>query len=1152
MSGRCFCPTLGALAVLSLLCIARSSGATDPPATATTVQEVSIAADDPVLEGHGPARTLTWTADVGCDVVICAASTELDPFLRVEGGPIPAPAEDDDGGCGTTAFVPRPVGPGESIVITVAGKPGEHGNVRLSITPYPWLPSEHHAAIVSAQRDLDAAKAADAVRDFAGARRRLEAAFAAFETIPRCDELTLMQELVQAGQLAAHLGDHERAVAAFERAWVTIERALPPDHRFRARIRRMFAPSAYHVGRAEDAAQALRDAESILRRCITRDEVALYFDLYLLALVWSEIHGNEEVVRLCLEVHETFVRELGADHRDAIAALADAALHIGKGPTKDRELVERVLAAFERTLPADDPDIQKARTQLARSVTYSGDYERARQLLELVLEAFSRRPPDDEGELADVLSTLADLSGTLGDDQREIELLERQVDTLARILPAGHPRLMIARGALLTERARDGDASASLPELESLVSAFERTVPPDDPDLQELRLSLATVMLIHGKAEGVIETLERAIAVVRRRNGPDSVDVLRFEAPLAAALRDAGRIEESLAMLARIESRMRDEFSEDLPGLDGIRQNIALSNAAAARPGDARREAARGLAIVASRVERLTPGFGAEAEPAARRMMQSFLSLFLAYQDPEQDAAAARREELEAVLRHRGFVERQTLLTHLRRVAVREDEVAAATDAAATAARARFAEAFVAGRPVDEVRRHREAMEVAESALWRRVAGDVDSTPVDVRAVAADLEPNEVAVCTVSASASGRRHDATAVAFVLAASGEIVRVDLGPSEPIMDACFAFRDALAAEATDELRDVVPFGVEAPESRDRESERAVQRTSEAVGALLAPLVEALPPGTRTLRVAPHEGFAAIPWDAIRSERERFLCDRFRVRYVENLSPAPAVETGARGPPVLVLVSGVDYDHATPPDGDAGSAMESLRTQRGRFDSLPETVTESTSIRARFERRFPAGAVDSLAGALATRHRFEEAAPTARYLHVATHGIWRDPIGGGGSRSFGQTIASIYPSLLSGLAFAGANTTDERSVLTALELSALDLSRCELAVLSACHSNVGLRPDGAAVAGLNRALLIAGARTTITSLFAVRDNASALFFETFYDALWTAGRSAEDAFGEARAALRRREFPTSAWAAFVLYGHGTWAPSPAAEGR
>ena len=97
-------------------------------------------------------------------------------------------------------------------------------------------------------------------------------------------------------------------------------------------------------------------------------------------------------------------------------------------------------------------------------------------------------------------------------------------------------------------------------------------------------------------------------------------------------------------------------------------------------------------------------------------------------------------------------------------------------------------------------------------------------------------------------------------------------------------------------------------------------------------------------------------------------------------------------------------------------------------------------------------------------------------------------------------------------SGLILSGANNTlqgdsDDNTyndgILTAYEISHLDLSKCKLAVLSACETGLGdIVNDG--VIGLQRGFKKAGVSTLLMSLWEVDDNTTYLLMTSFYKAV------------------------------------------------
>ena len=169
----------------------------------------------------------------------------------------------------------------------------------------------------------------------------------------------------------------------------------------------------------------------------------------------------------------------------------------------------------------------------------------------------------------------------------------------------------------------------------------------------------------------------------------------------------------------------------------------------------------------------------------------------------------------------------------------------------------------------------------------------------------------------------------------------------------------------------------------------------------------------------------------------------------------------------------------------------------------------------------------------------------------LHLATHGyFFADPEQETPNNFISETEktniykASDDPMLRSGLVFAGVNkywsktvenTSTDDGILTASEISNLDLSACELVILSACETGLGEVKGSEGVFGLQRAFKMAGVKNIIMSLWKVPDAQTAELFDVFYTECFS-GKTIHEAFQTAQAKMKAKYSPYY-WAGFVL---------------
>ena len=260
-----------------------------------------------------------------------------------------------------------------------------------------------------------------------------------------------------------------------------------------------------------------------------------------------------------------------------------------------------------------------------------------------------------------------------------------------------------------------------------------------------------------------------------------------------------------------------------------------------------------------------------------------------------------------------------------------------------------------------------------------------------------------------------------------------------------------------------------------------------------ALLGPLLPTLEEAT-TLIISPDGPLHSLPFAAIMNQEGAYLAETYTLRYVTNSRDLIHLSTPAfpaRSPPMVLADAQFD--------SETNLKAVAQNTIRGHWSNslaksmapLPGTRIEAQQVakRLKLSRRL-------FLGEAATETRLRTA-KGPRILHIATHGFFLPD-------SHGKT-----PMLRAGLALAGYNhrqksSHDNDGLLTALDISGLDLYGTELVVLSACETGLGQVSGGEGLYGLKRALFLSGSRSQVLSLWKVDDIATQAMMNSFYEQL------------------------------------------------
>ncbi|MGH9641385.1 MAG: CHAT domain-containing protein, partial [Terriglobales bacterium] len=243
-------------------------------------------------------------------------------------------------------------------------------------------------------------------------------------------------------------------------------------------------------------------------------------------------------------------------------------------------------------------------------------------------------------------------------------------------------------------------------------------------------------------------------------------------------------------------------------------------------------------------------------------------------------------------------------------------------------------------------------------------------------------------------------------------------------------------------------------------------------------------------RHLVVAPYGILHQLPFHALFDGRQ-YLIDEFTVSYAPSASVYALCQqrsagTTSRSSGRGALVLGIP-DPAVP---FVAEEVEAVAT------SLPGS--------------------EVLLGEEATVERLREHGPSSRFIHIATHGHFRQDNPMFSGIKLGDSYLSLYD-------------------LYQLKLPA------ELIALSGCSTGLNVVAAGDELLGLARGLIHAGAETSMLTLWDVQDQSSAQLMKLFYSNLAGGADNKAAALQRAMRELKSERPHPYHWAPFVLMGKG-----------
>lgn len=395
------------------------------------------------------------------------------------------------------------------------------------------------------------------------------------------------------------------------------------------------------------------------------------------------------------------------------------------------------------------------------------------------------------------------------------------------------------------------------------------------------------------------------------------------------------------------------------------------------------------------------------------------------------------------------------------------------------------------------------------------------------------------------------------LAFILLSEQpeHVEMIDLTEADPIDFMVAIYRSLITGDRIhQDVRHLLPV-------REDSTQFTVTQAGTALREMIFdPLKDALA-DTKRLFLAPDGDLTRLPFEALQKGNSH-LIDKFHITYLSagrDFLRFNLVSVGDSTAPLVVADPdfnlGADSEVPTSnfPEEVNRQSRDLTRTNL-RFMRLPGTRLEGEQIAAMLKVE-PLLEKDVLESRIKGCH-------SPRILHIATHGFFlpdqkRDSLKNQVEMVPWDNFADNYlthlttlenPLLRSGLALAGANAwlegrslppEAEDGILTAEDISSMDLLDTDLVVLSACETGLGEVHTGEGVFGFRRAFVLAGVKVLVMSLWKVQDRHTQELMEEFYQRLLT-GEAIADALRAAKLSLKEKYPNLLDWAAFICQGN------------
>jgi len=948
-------------------------------------------------------------------------------------------------------------------------------------------------------------------------------------------------------------GKYAVAEPLYKRSLAIREKALGTEHSDVAISLNNLAELYESQGNYPSAEPLYKRSLAILEKVLGSEHPNVATSLNNLAGLYGA-QGNypsaEPLYKRSLAIRE---KVLGSEHPDVAASLNNlAGLYESQGNYPVAELLyKRSLRTYEKALGFEHPLVATSLNNLADLYRLQGNYPAAEPLYKRSLAIREKVLGFEHPLVATSLNNLAELYQSQGNYLAAEPLYKRSLAIYEKNLGFEHPLVATSLNNLAELYQSQGIYLAAEPLYKRSLAIREKLLGAAHPDVAASLNNLAFLYQLQGNYPAAEPFYKRSFAMLEKALGSEHPDVATSLNNLAFLYKSEGNYPIAEPLYKRSLEIYEKALGDDHPSVATSFINLATLHHSQGNIDRAITLQQKGLEVQEHNLKlNLASGTETQKQAYMQTVLGTTESTISLHVKSAPTNSAATRLALTAILQRKGRLldilstNLQTLRQYI------TPDIQPQFDQWLTL-KSQLANLALKNTPIDKYRTLQQQAEELESNLNRRSAElQAINETVTIAAVQKQIPTDAVLIeffryspfNPKAALDKDKWGKPRYVAYILQNQGEPKWVDLGEAATLEPAIQTFRQAISRPPS------LPDRLEDPKLTNEQVKQVARELDQKLMQPIRPLLG----NARHLLISPDSQLNLIPFAAIVDQQNRFLLETYDITYLSsgrdllrlkrtgiNLQNPVLFSDPDYGKPSDKLIASNGRNPCSTQIAARGEEINSLANQI--FCQLPNVAAETKAI----QNLLPQAQL--LSQAQATKSAAKKLRNPS-ILHFATHGFFLpDP-----SNPNPDTPIRQNPLSRSALVLANFNQRQSCSdsdsncngLLTAQDVTTIDLRGTKLVFLSACETGLGKVTNGEGVYGLRRAFTLAGAESQVMSLWKVNDQTTKELVQSYYQNL-KANQGRSQALKTIQLDLLKKHQYPYYWAAFIPSGN--WSAIP-----